>query len=80
MLFHQVNAHLRTDVFYLSIVTLFFVFILLLAALLTFKKPVNVDADGGNKNIKWGVELVWALIPFVMLFVMLIPIVRMAMN
>ena len=74
MMLNTIAAHFRTDVFYLSLITIFFVFILLLTALLTFKKPAGVE----TVSIKRGVEIVWALIPFVMMVVMLVPIVNMA--
>lgn len=64
---HHVNVHLRDSIFCLSIATTVIVFILLTVALLTFQKPKS----------QLGTEVVWAVIPFVMLFVMMIPIVNL---
>ena len=73
---NTVAEHFRADVFYLSIITIFFAFILLLVALMTFKKPAGIEH--ADKSIKRGIEIAWALIPFVMMIVMLIPIINMA--
>lgn len=68
--------HFRVDIFYLSIITIVFVCILLLTALLTFKKPAGIEHT--DKSIQRGIEIAWALIPLVMIAVMLVPIINMS--
>ncbi len=63
---HEASFHLRASLFYLSCATTLIVFILLIAALITFHKPKS----------NFGLEIVWSVIPFVMLFVMLVPIIN----
>ncbi|HLB55722.1 MAG TPA: hypothetical protein VJK30_00125 [Coxiellaceae bacterium] len=60
------NAHLRDYVFYLSSITACIVFVLVIGALIAFEKPKSI----------FGAELVWVMIPFVMLFVMMIPVMN----
>ena len=64
---HHANVHLRDSVFYLSCVIALIVFIVLIGALISFQKSKS----------NFGVEIVWAVIPFVMLFVMMIPVINM---
>lgn len=64
---HHANAHLRESVFYVSSITIILVFILLIVAMIRFQK----------RKVNFGLEIVWAVIPFVMLFVMMTPIVNM---
>lgn len=61
---HHANGHLRDYVFYLSSVTACIVFILVIGALIAFQKPKSI----------FGAEIVWVMIPFLMLFVMMIPV------
>lgn len=64
---HHVNVHLRDYVFYFSCATSLIVFIFLIILFLTFKK----------QKLNLGVDVVWAVIPFIMLFVIMIPVVNM---
>lgn len=75
---HDANDHLRIWLFYLSMATLFSAFVLLFVALITYKKSLH--AAGAEKKYQRCVELLWAMIPLLMLCVMLIPIVNMVLH
>ena len=72
---HEISVHLRTSIFYLSGVTLIVVFILSATTLLTFHRLPGANLT--NRKINVAAEILWAIIPFMMLIVMLIPIVNM---
>lgn len=60
------GIHFRESIFYLSMAIIAVVFVLLIVSLITFQRSKS----------SLGVEMVWAVIPLVMLFVMLVPIVN----
>jgi hypothetical protein len=72
MLLHQLifldasSVHLRDFIFYFVCSISFLVFTTLIASMIIFQKP----------KIHFGVEVIWAVIPFVMLLVMMIPVVN----
>ncbi|EKD77179.1 MAG: hypothetical protein ACD_42C00450G0001 [uncultured bacterium] len=70
---HEMNIHLRTSIFCLSCVAIAVAFILLLVASITFQKPVR-------GSVSRGAEIVWAVIPLVMLSVMLIPVANVFVH
>lgn len=64
---HKSSVHLRDCILYLSSATALIVFIALIIALFIFQKSKS----------NFGIEVVWAVVPFVMLFVMMVPVVNM---
>lgn len=67
MLLHQSSVHLRDFIFYFSCSVSFLVFGTLIAAMIIFQKA----------KPHFGIEIIWATIPFVMLIVMMIPVANM---
>lgn len=63
----MLGVHLRDFVFYFACSISFLVFATLIAAMIIFQKT----------KIHFGVEIIWAVIPFVMLLVMMIPVANM---
>lgn len=63
----MIPSYLHKSIFYLSGCAEISVFILLIAALIAFQKS----------KPNFGIEIVWAVVPFVMLFVMMIPVANM---
>lgn len=74
---HTASAHLRTSVLYLASVAIIVSIVLLFVASLTFEKQpndINKYAKTQQKD-HW----IWAIIPFVMMLVMLVPIINESM-
>lgn len=74
---HTASVHLRTSVFYLASAAIVVSVILLLVASLTFQKSADVAVK--HSKIHQKDHWLWAVVPFVMLLVMLIPVVNVSM-
>jgi len=73
---HTASVHLRTSIFYLASAAILVSVVLLLAASFTFQKTMSVMSSRVKTHQKdhW----IWAVIPFVMLLVMLIPVINIS--
>ena len=69
----MVPEYLRNTLFYMACLVALVIFVVLIYALLTFKKR-NYAKDGEEPNIK--VELLWTIVPFVMICLMLLPAIK----
>ena len=64
--------YLRTTFFYTAGAIALVVFVLVIYALLTFKR--NDKDSAKDPNLK--VELLWTLVPFLMLLIMSLPVIK----
>lgn len=78
LFFREISFYLRESVFCLSCLTALIIFILLTVAYLTFQKPVF--AGEPKPRSEQHVEIIWAIIPLVILLVMLIPIANVFIH
>ena len=61
--------------FYLSIITVTIILISLVFVTIAFRRPIKVNSMQRKNHL--GADVAWTIIPLLMLFVLLIPIVNM---
>lgn len=68
-------SYLRTTLFYFAGIAAVVVFIVLIYALTHFKRSDEEGSDNKQSpNLK--VELLWTVVPFVLLFLMALPVIK----
>ena len=66
--------YLRSSFLYFACMIMVVVFAVLLYALLTFKKTDNKAEKNNQPNLK--VELLWTIVPFIMIILMTLPAIK----